>query len=191
MNRNDFDPGPLAHVECRLTDEQPTLVFVRHFRHGPEKVWVALTDPEQMKEWAPFVPDANLATAGAATLTMAGGADGAPPEEFKSVVTRAERPKMLEYTWDTSILRWELEPVDSGTKVTLSHTVDTSDWIPKIAAGWHICLAVADRLLSGDPVGPIVGEQAMNYGWQDLHDRYARELGIESADGPTADDEQS
>jgi hypothetical protein len=54
------------------------------------------------------------------------------------------------------------------------------DWVAKVAAGWHLCLVVADQLLSGDPVGPIVGEEAMQFGWQDLHDRYAAELGTDA-----------
>jgi uncharacterized protein YndB with AHSA1/START domain len=177
MNQN-FDPGPLAQVECDRTGDQPTLVFVRHLRHDPERVWEALTDPEQLKEWSPFESDTNLGTAQTATLFMAGAPDGTV-EESKSTILRAERPRLLEYTWDTSVLRWELDPVDSGTRLTLHHTVDSPESIPKMAAGWHICLVVAERFLDGNPVGRIVGEDAMNYGWQQLHDQYAKELGIE------------
>lgn len=28
------------------------------------------------------------------------------------------------------------------------------------------------------PVGPIIGAEAKNYGWQELHDGYAAKLGI-------------
>ncbi len=62
--------------------------------------------------------------------------------------------------------------------MTLRHTVSDLDWVPKVAAGWHICLAVAARLLDGDPAAPIVGEKARNHGWDDLHDAYAEELGV-------------
>ena len=48
--------------------------------------------------------------------------------------------------------------------------------VPKVAAGWHICLVVAERLLDGHPIGPIVGENAMRFGWQALHDAYAERL---------------
>ena len=51
------------------------------------------------------------------------------------------------------------------------------DWAAKVAAGWHICLAVADRLPDGDPVGPVVGQNARNYGWDDLSKAYAKRLG--------------
>jgi hypothetical protein len=46
------------------------------------------------------------------------------------------------------------------------------------AAGWHICLDVPDHLLSGTPIGRIVGGEAMKFGWQRLNSEYARQLGI-------------
>lgn len=70
-----------------------------------------------------------------------------------------------------------LAPVPGGTRLTLRHTPADRDWAAKVAAGWHICLAVADRLPGGDPVGPIVGQNARNYGWDDLSEAYAKRLG--------------
>ena len=66
----------------------------------------------------------------------------------------------------------------------LQHTVANCDWVPKTAAGWHICLDVTERLLDDDPVGPIVGEDAKHHGWEELHDTYAQRLGIESTGWP-------
>ena len=47
------------------------------------------------------------------------------------------------------------------------------------AAGWHICFDVLERLLAGDPVGRIVGGDAMKFGWPRLHAEYARQFGTE------------
>ena len=91
-------------------------------------------------------------------------------------MTRAEPPSLLEYTWGTDVLRWELAPAGAGTELTLRHTVAGADWLPKAAAGWHLCLAVAERLLDGDPIDPIRGQAAMDFGWQALNDAYAAEL---------------
>ena len=52
--------------------------------------------------------------------------------------------------------------------------------MPKAAAGWHLCLVVADHLLEGQPIGPIRGENALNYGWEQLRDAYAEKLSIPS-----------
>jgi uncharacterized protein YndB with AHSA1/START domain len=176
-----FDPGPLAEVSYRHEDDRWTLVFVRTLRHPPEQVWAALTDPEQIGAWAPYTADRDLAEPGAATLTMI---DGDTTQDLPAEVTRAEPPSLLEYRWGTDVLCWELAPAGSGTELTLRHTVAGSEWLPKAAAGWHLCLAVAERLLDGDPIPPIRGKAAMAYGWQELNDAYASRLPAqESASG--------
>jgi uncharacterized protein YndB with AHSA1/START domain len=183
MNPNDFDPGPLAEVECRRSGDRWTLVFVRKLRHPPERVWAALTDPAQLREWSPFTADRDLGSVGPATLTMI---DGDTQSDLPANVSRADRPTLLEYTWGTDRLRWELVASDSGTQLTLLHTTDDASMVPKVAAGWHLCLVVAGHLLDGQPIGPIVGANAMNYGWNALHDAYAEQLGIldaEATDG--------
>ena len=179
MNRITFASDSLAEVECVAGPDGWTLVFVREISHPPERVWAALTEPEQLHEWSPFTADRNLSTVGDAVLTMI---DGDTREELAAVVSRAERPTLLEYTWGADRVRWELSAVGSGTRLTLRHTVGDEDFVPKAAAGWHICLAVAERLLDGDPVGPIRGENARNHGWDELHDAYAEKLGIAGRD---------
>lgn len=175
MNRTSFEAGPLADVECRSDAGRWTLVFVRDVRHPPEKVWAALTDPEQLREWAPYTADRNLGHPGDATLTMI---DGEVTVDLAATVSHAEPPTLLEYTLGTDVLRWELAPIDSGTRLTLQHTVQDRDWVPKVAAGWHLCLVVAEYLLDGRPVGPIRGQGARRFGWDELHDAYAERLGI-------------
>ena len=70
---------------------------------------------------------------------------------------------------------------ERGTRLTLQHTLEDPDLAPKVAAGWHICLVVAERLLDGTPTGPIRGQDARNYGWDDLHRRYAEAIGTRLA----------
>jgi uncharacterized protein YndB with AHSA1/START domain len=166
----DYKPGPLVPVAVESTGDTPTLAFVRHFSHPVAAVWAALTDPEQLNQWAPFTADRDLAELGDATLTMI---DGDAREEMKVAVTLVEAPTRLEYTWGTDVLRWQLEPTDAGTRLTLRHTVASQDLLSQVAAGWHICLDVADLLVDGRPVGAIRGQEALQYGWTELNDAYA------------------
>lgn len=175
MNRDTFDPGPLVDVDCEPGDDRWTLVFVRDLRHPPQKVWAALTQPAQLRQWSPYTADRDLGGVGDATATMI---DGAESMELALSVRQAKPPVLLEYTLGTDLLRWDLVGTREGTRLTLRHTVQSRDWMPKVAAGWHLCLLVAERLLDGDPIGPIVGSDAHNYGWDELHDRYAEKLGV-------------
>jgi uncharacterized protein YndB with AHSA1/START domain len=169
-----FEPGPPADVQRRADGDRWTLVVVRVLRHPPGRVWAALTERAQLEAWAPFTADRDLGRPGDATLTMI---DGDVAEDLPASVRRAEPPALLEYTWGPDLLRWRLEPVDAGTRLTLEHTLDDRDYVPKVAAGWHLCLDVAERLLDGDPVPPIRGEDAKSHGWEQLRDEYAAALG--------------
>jgi uncharacterized protein YndB with AHSA1/START domain len=171
------DRRPLADVQCRADGDRRQLVFVRELRHPPERVWTALTEPEQLRAWSPYTADRSLERPGDVTLTMFADADE-EAEQLPASVTRAVPPRMLEYTLGTDIVLWELERAGDGTRLTLSHTVAGPDWVPKVAAGWHLCLDVAERLLDGSPVTPIRGEDAMEHGWPALHDAYAERLGV-------------
>ena len=76
-------------------------------------------------------------------------------------------------------MRWELEPVGAGTRLTLWHNIDRG-FIAMGAAGWHVCLDVMDHLLDGDPIGRIVAGDAMKFsGWQRLHAEYKKQFSIE------------
>ena len=92
----------------------------------------------------------------------------------------ADAPRALEYDWGGNDIRWELEPMGQGTRLKLWAQIDRN-WIAMGAAGWHICLDIMDRLLSGSPVGRIVGMDAMKFsGWQRLHAEYAKQFGVKS-----------
>jgi uncharacterized protein YndB with AHSA1/START domain len=173
----DFDAGPLADVTAEPAGpENWTLVFVRDLPHPQALVWAALTDPDRLDQWAPFAAEKPLDAVGASTLTMIDGDNRVP---MPAMVRRADAPTLLEYEWGTDVLRWELAATDAGTRLTLRHTVAARDLTPMVAAGWHLCLAVADRLLAGNPVGVIRGQAAMAYGWQELHDAYAEVLKVQ------------
>ncbi|HET6950461.1 MAG TPA: SRPBCC family protein [Acidimicrobiales bacterium] len=178
MDPSTYRPSPLATTEAHPDGDGWTLVFVRDLDHPREKVWAALTDPARLDRWAPWAADRDLGAVGDAVLTMV---DGDTREAMPAAVTLAERPVLLEYTLGGDRLRWELAATATGTRLTLRHTVAGPDWVPKVAAGWHVCLDVAEMLLDGEPVEAVRGRAAMDYGWQDLHDAYAGALGVGSA----------
>jgi uncharacterized protein YndB with AHSA1/START domain len=179
-DREQYAPGPASGAEVRKDGEKWTLILVRELRHSPEKVWQALTDPAHLREWAPFEADGSLGTVGATVKLTTVGASTSRVSE--TTVTRADASRLLEYNWGVGndIIRWELEAIGVGTRLTLWHNIDRR-FIAMGAAGWHICFDVLDHLLSGTPIGRIVAGDALKFeGWQRLHAEYAKQFGVET-----------
>jgi uncharacterized protein YndB with AHSA1/START domain len=176
IDRERYAPGPASGAQVQKEGERWTLILVRDLRHPPAMVWQALTDPAHLCEWAPFDADRNLSAVGPVKMSMAGMPK---PQVFDTEVKRAEPPRLLEYSWGESDLRWQLEPMGRGTRLTLWHNIDRR-FISWGAAGWHICFDVLERFLAGDPIGRIVGADAMKFEWQRLNVEYAKQFGVES-----------
>jgi uncharacterized protein YndB with AHSA1/START domain len=176
MNTSQYTPSPAVEAKVKKNEgETWTLVLTRDLSHPPAKVWQALTNPEDLREWAPFDSDRNLGAVGTAKLTTFGA-----PYVSDTQVKRADAPKVLEYDWGGGPIRWELEPLGKGTRLTLWANIDRR-YVSMGAAGWHICLDVLDRLLTGDPIGRMAGPDLMKFdGWQRLNAEYAKQFGVKN-----------
>jgi uncharacterized protein YndB with AHSA1/START domain len=186
LDRERYMPGPanIARIQKdrgQNGEEKWTLVLVRELRHSPEKVWEAITDQAHLREWAPFVADGSLGMAGTTVKLTTVAAP--KPIVSETTVTRADAPNVLQYNWGDHDMRWELEAMDSGTRLTLWTNIGHR-FIAMGAAGWHICFDVLDHLLSGTPIGRIVGPDALKFGWQRLRAEYAKQFGIETPNWP-------
>ncbi len=176
-DREQYTPGPASGAQIRKDGEKWTLILVRELRHSPERVWQALTDPAHLREWAPFEADGSLGTIGTTVKLTTVGAP--TPHVSETRVTRAD----VEYNWGDHDIRWELEAFGGGTRLTLWTNIGRR-FISMGAAGWHICFDVLDHLLSGTPMGRIVGGEAMKFGWQRLNAEYAKQFGVATPNWP-------
>ena len=174
--REKYTPGPATGAKVQKDGEKWTLVLVRELHHPPAMVWEALTDPEQLHQWAPFDSDRNLGTVGTAKLSTFGA-----QYVSETHVKRADAPRVLEYDWGGGDIRWELQPLGgSGTRLTLWANIDRR-YIAMGAAGWHICIDVLDHLLANEPIGRMAGPEVMKFdGWQRLNAEYAKQFGVKS-----------
>lgn len=181
-DREQYAPGPVSGTQVRKEGDKWTLIVVRELRHAPEKVWRALTDPEHLREWAPFEVNRSLGAVGTVNLTWVGN-----PQVLEARVTRAEAPRVLEI----GDMRWELEPIGTGTRLTLWHNIDRR-FVTWGAAGWHISFDVLEGLLAGAPSKRIAGGDAMNSErWQRLVVQYAKQFGVEPLTWPRHGAEKS
>jgi uncharacterized protein YndB with AHSA1/START domain len=177
-DRDPYQPGPADVATVRKAGEIWKLVLVKELRHPPEKVWRALTEPEHLREWAPFDASADLNRVGTVQLTWVGA-----PAPVEARITYVDAPKLLEYESGDNTMRWELEGRDGGTHLTLWAIIDRR-YISMGGAGWHIAFDVLQRLLDGAPIGRIAGASAMQFdGWQRLNTEYARQFRIDMHEG--------
>jgi uncharacterized protein YndB with AHSA1/START domain len=176
-DQEQYTPGPATAAQVQKEGDKWTLVVVKELRHSPEKVWQAITDPAHLREWAPFDADGSLGAAGARVKLTTVGAPG--PHITETTVKSAEPLKTLQYSWGDFDMRWQLEAVAGGTRLTLWTNI-ARPYISMGAAGWHICFDVLDRHLAGQPIGRITGPAAMSFpGWQRLNEEYAKRFGVE------------
>lgn len=137
------------------TSDGPAVVFERTFEHPIDRVWSALTEPEEIRQWfvrtdiEPRVGGRIVEHHDHVGVSMAGE------------VTRFEPPRVFEHTWwaDETAgtimgkILWELFPTDEGgTRLVMTNLVLHPAGINGAMAGWHICLDIlADVLGGGDP----------------------------------------
>ena len=182
------NPTPQATADGTIeeVDGRYTLRFERRFKHPVEKVWDALTRPDQITQWwGEGEVQLDLVEGGKYHIRTTG-----PPELVEAIIAeagtdalvsddtvlRVDPPFLFEHTFGSdpgSIARWELQREDDGCRLTLSHTEPPGFDIanaPRDLGGWHAVLDQLGVLLDGKPV-PWAKEQ-----WEGHRDRYAAKL---------------
>lgn len=121
----------------------------RRYAHPVDKVWRAVTQPAHLAQWFPSTVEVDELRVGAAMRFGFG-----PDLVVTGAVTECDPPKVFAFSWDTDVLRFELEPDGDGTRFVLSTTFDDRYGAPSYAAGWDMCLAALAPVLAGEPVPP-------------------------------------
>lgn len=146
------------------------LTLRRQFPQTPERLWEMLTDPAQLARWSPIVPDRSLTTPGPATCR-----ENPEDEPIDAEVITVEPHRLLVHRWGVDLLRWQITPTDGGTLLELRQTFADRDYAGSYAAGWHVCFGSLSANASATH-DRVVGQRAMDYGWEQLRDFYDREL---------------
>lgn len=125
------------------------LRFERRLDFPLERVWRAITEPEELAHWFP------------------------PGEELQ--VTESEPARLLAGTWYGDELRFELRPEGDACVLVFTHTFAEREKAARDAAGWDRVFVRFDALLRGEPIS----EKESLEGWSDVHERYAADLGVD------------
>ena len=136
------------------TAEGGVIRFERHLPYAIGDVWNAITAPERLAQWwLPFAADIEVdLREGGAMVFRARDEDMA----ITCTIVRVEPPVLLEHTHvdEGALVRWELEGVDSGCILRLSHSVPDADAAIErcYVVGLHTSLARLVPCLVGAPV---------------------------------------
>lgn len=148
-------PTPLYDGSIERTADGGVIRFERHLGYPIRDVWDAITNPARLAEWwLPFDAEitVDLREGGEMVMTAAGD----EPMTITCTITRVEPPMLLEHTHvdPGSFMRWELEAVDAGCVLRLSHFVTDADTAVErcYVVGLHASLARLEPCLAGEPI---------------------------------------
>ena len=99
----------------------------RSFGHAVERVWRALTEPDELAHWF--------------------------PSDEPLEVSESDPPAVLAGTWFGDELRFELRPEGDGCMLVFTHAFADRDTAARTAAGWDRCFARLEALFAGHPLG--------------------------------------
>ena len=126
-------------------DGQQVLRFERRLNHPVERVWVALTEPDELIGWL-AAAEVDL---DAGRIVLHWQNEGGPTMDCK--ITQLSAPTLLEYEGEPhGRLRWELRPDGDGTLLTFTAAGSyPDDQVALALAGWHWHLGALAECLSG------------------------------------------
>src|SRR5579875_2456784 len=168
-----------------MTDPLGTLHFVgdklmlrfeRILPHRPEKVWRAITEPDEMKHWFPAIVRTELQAGATMEFSFADEMVDTASPFAEGEILEFDAPKTYVFRWFDSVLRFELLPVDAGCRLVFTQTMSNAGtWgdLPCTArqgAGWDACLAALQGLLAGETAPPP--------DFLSLAERYVAEFGL-------------
>jgi uncharacterized protein YndB with AHSA1/START domain len=122
--------------------------FERRLEASPERVWRALTNPQELGGWlAPA--EIDLRVGGSVVLKFEDG-------DERGTILELREPEVIAYTWNEgktdSLVRFELEPDGSGTRLQLLHTFEGEVDFSSYGGGWHHHLEQLIAQVGGNPI---------------------------------------
>jgi uncharacterized protein YndB with AHSA1/START domain len=147
-------------------DGRPAVRFQRTYPHPIDRVWTAVTTPEELQHWFPSSVDLDLAVGAPVRFS------GDPYVENRpGIVVAVDPPRHLAFTWGDDELRFDLEEVDVGScRFTLTNLLSERDAAARNASGWAVCLGELDKHIDGTPSRGPHSDDALAF--QPLYDAH-------------------
>lgn len=167
-------PHDAAGRDGTLTtvDGQVALRFERRLPHDVDRVWRAVSEPDQLGRWMPAAVPWTPREGESFDL---GG--------IVLAVTEVEEARRLAWTVgaDRYVIELTADPDgdEVGCVLVFVHVLGQELPLAQTATGWHTYLARLDALLAGAELS----EQEAHRGWGEVHERYAAAFGVDPEPG--------
>lgn len=170
----------------RIEDGKPVLRFERRLAHPQQVVWRAITDPAELRHWFPAALHAEQRVGAPIRFVFE---DAGPGEDYgheEGEILELDPPKLFAFTWDDSVLRFELSPDGPGCLLVFTHTLGgAGTWgdtfsAARQASGWDGCLHMLAARLDGRAA------DLEGMWWFERAERYIEEFGL--AEGTVTED---
>jgi uncharacterized protein YndB with AHSA1/START domain len=174
--------------------DKQVLHYERRLDHPVERVWAALTEPDELRTWLAAADELELTEGGAITLRWLNVPDDPqeweeqgvemddehdPSTPIRGTITRLEPPHLIEYETDQmGLMRWELRGAGSGCALTFTNTIELREGHPpeQTLAGWHIHLDHLEEALGGAQIDWSNWTEKYMDQWSAIRERYASAL---------------
>ena len=156
----------------RTDDGRYVIDFERRLDHPVERVWAALTDPEELIAWW-GVAEVELTEGGRFDMRWLNTDDEGRSPEMHATIEKLVPQQLLVLDGEPhGRLRWELTPDGDGTLLSFRSTVELEGrFLTMVPAGWHFHLdALAEHLDGG--ARDLAGVD----GWEPIHAAYEAKL---------------
>ena len=168
MTQDPTVQGRLGTIE--EVGEKHVLRYERRLEHPVDRVWAAITEPDELALWLAAADELELVKGGRIVLRWLNIPDSTqeweeehgielgdedPAEPATGTITELDPPRVIEYDTDKmGLMRWELRPEEDGCVLTFTNTVEFPEGFPtdQTLAGWHIHLDHLVDALAGRPV---------------------------------------
>lgn len=145
--------------------DKPKFVYVSYIQSTPEKVWNALIDPEMTKLY--WFNHHNASDWKVGSRWEHRLLDDPPVLHIVGKVVESDKPRRLVVTWvppadegnaeKTSRVTYDIEPLGSSVKLTVTHEELDTEMLNSVAFGWPVVISGLKTLLETNkllPTGP-------------------------------------
>lgn len=143
----------LGHITKEKTGYK--VVFKRTYDHPIEKVWEAITDPEQLKYWFAHI-EMDFRTGGEIIFRF----DDKDQSLSYGKIVSINKPYGFVWTWENELAEWELEKTGAHqTQLTLTYSRLSNEYALRAPAGFHDLLdQLEDRLNGSEEIHKLGSE---------------------------------